>query len=134
MADLSFPARFHSTTPVFLVADIASTMRWYQTKLGFKAGTFPESPPYAFCILTRDDVEIMLQQLDGYEKPDLYKQRDGGVWDVYIRMEGVRELSQALSEAGDVTVVEPLQRQWYGQTELVIQDPDGYVLVFAERE
>jgi hypothetical protein len=41
--------------------------------------------------MTRDAVEIMLQQPGGYEKPDLYEQREGGVWD-YVRMEGVRAL------------------------------------------
>ena len=33
----------------------------------------------------------------------------------------------------DVTVVQPLQRQSYGETEFEIRDPNGYVLVFAER-
>jgi len=42
-------------------------MRWYQTNLRFKADPFPESSPHAFCILSKDDVEIMLQQLAGYK-------------------------------------------------------------------
>jgi len=50
-----------------------------------------------------------------------------------LRTEGVRELFQALSKLGDVTVLEPLHRQPYGETELVIKDPNGYALVFAER-
>jgi uncharacterized glyoxalase superfamily protein PhnB len=74
----------------------------------------------------------MLQQLAGYEKPDLYRKRQGGVWDVYLRMQGVRELFQALSKLGEVTVLEPLHRQPYGEIEFVIKDPNGYTLVFAE--
>ena len=45
-----------------------------------------------FGILVRDQIEIMLQRVVGYQKPDLYKSRDGGVWDAYIRMRGVRVL------------------------------------------
>ena len=132
MADEAFEAKLRSSASVFLVGDIASTMRWYQANLRFKADPFPESPPHVFCILRKDGIEIMLQQLAGYEKPDLYRKRAGGVWDVYLRMQGVGELFQTVSKLGDVTVLEPLHRQPYGQTEFVIRDPNGYTLVFAE--
>jgi hypothetical protein len=120
------------SAPVFVVDDIAATMRWYETVLQFEADPFPASPPHVFCILKRDSVEIMLQRLPGYEKPDLYARRDGGVWDVYLRMQGVRELFEAVSTRPDVDVREPLCRQPYGQTEFAIRDPNGYTLVFAE--
>jgi catechol 2,3-dioxygenase-like lactoylglutathione lyase family enzyme len=120
--------------PVFLVGDIALTMQWYSTNLGFNAHAVPESPPHHFCILRKDDVEIFLQQLDDYRRPDLYEEREGGVWDVYFQAEGVRDLFRALSQLRDVTVLEPLCHQPYGQTEFVIRDPNGYTLVFAERD
>jgi catechol 2,3-dioxygenase-like lactoylglutathione lyase family enzyme len=129
----SSKATLRGAISVFLVGDIASTIRWYQTNLGFNADPFPESPPHAFCILRRDDVAIFLQQLDGYRKPDLYQEREGGVWNVYLRTEGVRELFQTLSELHDVEILEPLCPQPYGETEFVIRDPNGYALVFAER-
>jgi uncharacterized glyoxalase superfamily protein PhnB len=125
--------KLQSTTPVFLVADIAWTMRWYQANLQFDGRAVPESPPHTFGIMTRDDVKIFLQQLEGYEKPDLYKKREGGVWHAYVQMEGVREFFETVSKIGDVTMVERLRRQPYGQIEFAIKDPDGYVLVFAER-
>ena len=80
MTDERFTAKLRATTPVFQVDDIASTMRWYQANLGFDGTAYPESPPHAFCILRKDDVEIFLQQLDGYQKPD---HRDSGVADVH---------------------------------------------------
>ena len=126
--------RFRRACPVFLVADIASTMQWYRTVLGFEADPFPESPPHAFCILTRDDIEIMLQQLIGYEKPDVYHRREGGVWNVYLRMRGVRGLFEDVSRRSDVKILETICEQDYGKTEFVVQDPNGYILVFAERE
>lgn len=74
-------------------------------------------------------MEIFLQQLDGYRKPDLYDEREGGVWSVYFQTQGVRELFHTLSENHDVTMIEPLCHQPYGQTESVIRDPNGYTLV-----
>jgi len=125
-------ARLLRATPVFLVGDVARTMRWYTEVLGFQADPFPESPPHQFAILRRDSVEIFLQQLEGYVKPERYRERSGGVWDVYLRMQGVAELFRSLSNRSDVAILEPPHRQPYGQTELVIRDPNGYVLVFAE--
>ncbi|MGH7608136.1 MAG: VOC family protein [Gemmatimonadales bacterium] len=124
--------RLRSATPVFLVADIAATMRWYQEALGFEVDAVPPHPPHAFCILCKDDVVIFLQQLAGYRKPDLYDEREGGVWSAYLRTDGVRGLYEALKERADVTVLQPLHRQPYGQTEFEIRDPNGYALVFAE--
>jgi hypothetical protein len=129
---LDFRWQIRATTPVFLAADIAATMEWYREKLGFAADPFPPSPPYAFCILRRDDVEIFLQQLDGYRKPDVYQQRCGGVWDAYIRSEGVRDLFNTISTMVGVKLIVPLHLQPYGQWEFEIADPNGYVLVFAE--
>jgi catechol 2,3-dioxygenase-like lactoylglutathione lyase family enzyme len=61
--------RLRRAAPVFLVADVAATLRWYRENLGFDGLPFPEQPAHFFGIMTRDDVEIMLQQLDGCEKP-----------------------------------------------------------------
>ena len=121
-----------NATPVFLVSDIAATMHWYTANLGFSARVVPPSPPHHFCILERDDVAVFLQQLDGYRKPDAYHEREGGVWSVYLHTEGVEALFRALSQIADVTILEPLRHQRYGQTEFVVRDPNGYTLVFAE--
>jgi uncharacterized glyoxalase superfamily protein PhnB len=124
--------RLRSVTPVFLVGDIEATMRWYQGTLGFDAEAVPETPPYDFCILRKDEVVIFLQQLTRYRKPDLYDQREVGVWSAYLHTEGVHSLYEALKDRADVTVIQPLHRQPYRQTEFEIRDPNGYALVFAE--
>jgi uncharacterized glyoxalase superfamily protein PhnB len=123
--------RLYKSAACFPVADIGATVRWYEERLGFKSYPFPKSEPYAFASLVRDDVEIMLQRIDGYEKPDLYSLRgDAGVWDAYIRMEGVRELYDLIRER--VSVIRPLKKQFYGDWEFEVKDLNGYVLVFSE--
>jgi uncharacterized glyoxalase superfamily protein PhnB len=124
---------FHKTTPVFLVSDIVATVDWYRRHLGFDADPFPPTPPHAFAILRKDDVEIFLQQLPGYQRPDVYRERPGGVWSAYLHVSGVRALFDQLRVRSDVAIVQPLRLQPYGQNEFEVRDPNGYVLVFAEK-
>jgi uncharacterized glyoxalase superfamily protein PhnB len=123
-------AEFQSVAACFPVADISATITWYEEQLGFIGDPFPDREPYVFAILRRDDVEIFLQRVEGYQKPDLYNQRPGGVWDAYIRVEGVRDLFESVR--GEATIVTPLRRQPYGNWEFEVQDPNGYILVFSE--
>ena len=130
--EVAFPPRLVSAAPVFQVGDVALTMRWYEQNLGFEGFPFPSTPPHAFCVLVRDGIEIMLQRVVGREKLDVYRQRPGGVWHAYLRVEGVSALYQEVRARPEVTLLEPLKRQPYGDTEFVVADPDGHVLVFSE--
>ena len=121
---------YGAINPVFAVADISATIEWYQTKLGFWSNTFPDHKPYVFAILFRDKVEIMLQRVEGYQKPDTYRSRSGGVWDAYIRTTEIKSLFEAVKD--EVTIVQPLRLQPYGNWEFEVKDPNGYVLVFSE--
>lgn len=123
-------AKLSSVAPTFAVADIEATIRWYETKLGFTSYPFPETAPYVFASVSRDQVEIMFQLIEGYQKPDLYQLRSGGVWDAYIRMEGVKEFYDTVR--GNVEIRMPLQKQAYGDWEFEVKDPNGYILVFSE--
>lgn len=122
--------RLTSAAPCFPVADVGGTMRWYELKLGFEGHPFPENEPHAFCTLVRDQIEIMLQRLEKYQKPDLYKERGAGVWDAYIRMRGVKEFYESINDK--VEILRPLEKQFYGDWEFEVKDPNGYVLVFSE--
>jgi uncharacterized glyoxalase superfamily protein PhnB len=122
--------RLTSSAPCFSVADVGSTMRWYEQELGFESHPFPEKAPHVFCILVRDQIEIMLQLIDGYQKPDIYNQRACGVWDTYIRMRGVKEFYESIKDK--VEILRPLQKQPYGDSEFEVKDPNGYVLVFSD--
>ena len=122
--------KLSSAAQTFAVANVDDTIRWYQDQLGFTAYPFPETPPYVFAIVSRETVEIMFQRVTGYEKPDLYHQRAGGVWDAYIRMEGVKEFYESIKDR--VEIVLPLRKQPYGDWEFEVKDPNGYILVFSE--
>lgn len=120
----------NSAAPCFAVADVGNAIRWYEEKFGFVGHRFPENEPHAFGIIVRDQIEIMLQRLDGYQKPDLYLTRDGGVWDAYIRVEDVKDFYESIKEK--VEILRPLEKQFYGDWEFEVKDLNGYVLVFSE--
>ncbi len=122
--------RLNSAAPTFLVADVGATIRWYEERFGFKSYPFPEQPPYVFASIVREGVEIMLMRLEGYRKPDLRSQRPAGLWDAYIRMDGVTRFYEQVRE--HVTILRPPTKQRYGDTEFEVMDPNGYILVFSE--
>lgn len=121
---------FSLAVPTFVVSDVGATARWYEKELGFKFHPFPNKEPFAFASLVRDEVEIMLQRIEGYQKPDLRSLRPAGVWDAYIRMKGVKEFYERIREK--VTIGMPLKKQRYGDWEFEVMDPNGYILVFSE--
>jgi hypothetical protein len=118
-----------SAAPTFAVDDVGATARWYADNLDFSIFPFPLAEPWVFAILVRDGVELMLQRIEGYRKPDLRRLRPEGQWDAYFRIEGVDELYDAARER---EIAMPLTKQRYGDTEFEVLDPNGYVLVFRE--
>lgn len=119
-----------SAVPTFLVPDVADTARWYAANLGFRtAGAVPQQEPYAYASLMRGPAEIMLLALAGYQKPDLRSHRPSGLWDAYIRVDGVHTLYQTVE--GKPFIQMPLTHQSYGDWEFEVRDPNGYVLVFG---
>lgn len=122
--------KLSSVAPTFPVSDVDATILWYETELGFTSYPFPESPPYAFASVCRDDIEIMFQRIDGYQKPDLYDLRSAGVWDAYIRMVGVKGFYESVKDKIEIRT--PLRKQGYGDWEFEVKDPNGYILVFSE--
>ena len=112
------------------MADVDATIHWYESELGFTSYPFPDKPPYVFASVCRDDVEIMFQRIESYQKPDLYQRRRGGVWDAYIRMEGVKDFYESVKDTVEIRM--SLRKQDYGDWEFEVKDPNGYILVFSE--
>jgi uncharacterized glyoxalase superfamily protein PhnB len=124
-------AELRTIAACFPVADISATVQWYEEQLGFIGDPFPDREPYVFAILRRDDVQIFLQRIVNYQKPDIYNARPGGVWDAYIHVYGIKDLYESV-RVGEATIVQPLRRQPYGNWEFEVKDPNGYILVFSE--
>jgi len=131
--DVGGAVAIRSAVPAFLVADVGATARWYADELGFTVGGMqPEQAPYVYASVHRGGAEIMLLSMEGYRKPDLRHLRPAGMWDAYLRTDGVRALYETL--AAKPIVQMPLTQQRYGDWEFEVRDPNGYVLVFGGGE
>jgi uncharacterized glyoxalase superfamily protein PhnB len=133
LAEIANAVVIRSAVPTFLAADVAATARWYADELGFAiGGTVPQQEPFVYASVHLGGAEIMLLSLKDYQKPDLGALRPAGLWDAYLRMDGVRALYETLQSGPFIQM--PLKRQPYGDWEFEVRDPNGYVLVFGGGE
>jgi hypothetical protein len=120
-------AKLHNSTTVFLVGNIEPTMEWYK-RLGFKS----ESYPPGFAILSRDEIQIFLQQQPWYVAPDDPGRRERHAWNVYIITDDVKALYEEYSALPGVKISRQLCRQDYGMLEFDVMDLNRHRLVFAQ--
>ncbi len=121
-------------TANLIVSSVERSLAFYEEVLGFtRAFTVPEQPPFVFGAVAAGPVEIFLNDRSTVtkESPQLAELTFGGGNTMFIEVEGVDALHERLSS--QVKVVMPLVTQWYGMREFAIEDPDRYVITFAER-
>jgi len=126
---------FKSLTPNLIVSDVARSVGFYRDVLGFSLGpTVPDQAPYVFAIVQAGPVQIFLNAPEPAvaEYPAFAGRPIGGTLTLFIDVERVRDVYEALKE--QVRIVMPLEKKWYGVTEFAFEDPDGYLITFAERE
>jgi lactoylglutathione lyase len=129
--------------PNLIVADIDRSTAFYREVLGFTTvTTVPDRAPFVFVWLQRGDVSVFLNVVSavGEDIPALASRPIGGTAALFITIEadstasGIDALFSAVTaHGGHVPVLMPLKDQFYGMREFAIQDPDGYVVIFAQR-
>jgi lactoylglutathione lyase len=125
---------FSSVTPNLVVSDMNRSVAFYRDVLGFELHeSVPDREPFAFAWMKRGEVSIFLNDLGSVreEYPGLLSRPIGGTFTMFIIMEGVDALHEAIG--GKAAIVMPLADKFYGMREFAVQDPDGYVITFAER-
>jgi uncharacterized glyoxalase superfamily protein PhnB len=125
---------FKKLTPNLLVADVERSLAFYVDVLGFERGmTVPEESPYVFASVTSGTVEVFLNDAAAAVKeyPAFAGRPLGATGTMYIEVEGVDALHDRLKAIAKIVM--PLVTQFYGVREFAFEDPDGYVITFAER-
>ena len=126
--------------PNLIVSDIDRSTAFYRDTLGFSVvATVPEQGPPVFVWLQRDDVSMFLNTAPAAAEdlPTLAARAIGGTAALFIMLDaedvaqGVDGLFAAIGEGTRVLMA--LKDQFYGMREFAIEDPDGYVLIFAQR-
>ena len=125
---------FTKLTPNLLVASVERSLAFYVGTLGFERGmTVPDQSPFAFASVTSGPVEIFFNDATSAVKeyPGFAGKPIGATGTLFIEVEGIDALHDRL--APQVQIVMPIVTQFYGMREFAIEDPDGYVMTFAER-
>src|SRR3982750_2205288 len=125
---------FTKLTPNLLVANVERSVAFYVETLGFSRGlTVPDESPLVFASVTSGAVEIFFNDAvtAAKEYPAFAGKPIGASGTMFIEMQGVDAFHDRLKPS--VKIVMPLVTQFYGLREFAIEDPDGYVITFAER-
>lgn len=132
--------KLQDVTPNLIVSDVDRSTTFYRDVLGFSVVvTVPEAAPFVFVWLQRDNVNVFLNAPAGVAEdvPALAGRVVGGTNTLFIAIEadsvetGIDALHARI--AGQGRVVMPLKNQFYGMREFGIEDPDGYIIFFAQR-
>jgi len=124
-----------SLAPNLFVKDINATLDFYG-RLGFQlAMSVPEQGegPLVWAMMTNGKVTMMFQTIEslGDTLPAIHR-TDGGSLLLYINLTDIRGFFESIKDK--VTVLQGLERTFYGATEFSILDNNNYVLTFAEHE
>lgn len=120
-------------TPVLLVEEIESCLPFWVDRLGFrKTAEVPEggSGRLGFVILEKDGVEVMYQTRKSVSDDlgTLGEVRAGQAF-LFIEVADVDAVERAMD---GVRQLIPRRRTFYGMDEVVVREPGGSVVIFAQ--
>jgi catechol 2,3-dioxygenase-like lactoylglutathione lyase family enzyme len=121
-------------TPNLIVSSVDQSLSFYEQVLGFTRGmTVPDHAPFVFASVTSGPVEVFFNDRSkvAKESPQLAGKPIGGGNTMFIEIDGIDSYHDEIKAR--VKIVLPIVTQWYGMREFAIEDPDGYVMTFAER-
>jgi uncharacterized glyoxalase superfamily protein PhnB len=122
-----------SLSPNLFVRDITETIEFYKA-LGFTVTmTVPETGDFVWVMMTCGSVSFMFQTFGslGDTLPDVSRACGGSLL-LYIKLKNIRTLFDSVKNK--VTVIQGLEKTFYGATEFSIKDNNGFILTFAEDE
>jgi catechol 2,3-dioxygenase-like lactoylglutathione lyase family enzyme len=128
---------FNALVPELDVTDIDASLEFWCGRLGFEIAY--DRPAAKFAYLQREGAQVMLCQINGnWEVAPLERPFGRGI-NFQFRAKSLAPILAALAEIGWPLYREPYE-VWYrtgasregGSRELLVQDPDGYLLRFAE--
>jgi lactoylglutathione lyase len=125
---------FNKLTPNLIVGNVERSLAFYVDTLGFERGmTVPEESPLLFGSVTSGPIEIFFNDAAAAVKeyPGFDGKPLGATGTLFIEVDGVDALHDRLKPS--VKVLMPIMTKFYGMREFAIEDPDGYVITFAER-
>ena len=128
------PYELKKLTPNLVVSNVEKSVAFYRDVLGFTvAFTVPDQSPLVFAAVQSGDIEVFLNAAETAvaEYPAFKDRPIGGTLTMFIEVVDIGGVHASLQDR--VKVVMPIEKKWYGMTEFAFEDPDGYLITFAER-
>lgn len=122
-----------SISPNLVADNVNLSVDFYTRHLGFTlVASVPETGEFGWAMVQRDTVTIMFQSLKSIEEdvPMLKGIKKGSSGTFFIKMKGVDDLYKSVK--GKVPIPMDMRTTFYGTREFVVEDPDGYYMMFAE--
>lgn len=129
--------RWAALVPELLVTDLPRSLAFWCDLCGFRLRY--ARPEDGFAYLERGAAEIMLEELSNaaWQTGTMTPPFGRGI-NLQIEVADVTELARSLA-AEDISLFAPITTEWYrqdnvehGQSQFLVQDPDGYLLRFIE--
>lgn len=123
--------------PELVVSDFATSLRFYTEGIGFTILWVRQEPDFAYLDFAGAQLMLEAWQEDGWNVGVLARPYGRGI-NMQIECADAQGLRDRLVAQG-YSLYRDLQDSWYaiagglaGQRQFLIQDPDGYLLRFAE--
>ena len=120
-------------TPVLFVKELEPCVHFWMDRFGFqKIAEVPDGDKLAFAMLQKGNVELMYQSYASADKDvgtNISQAVRQGPTFLYVEVDSLDETIVAVK---GVEVVMPKRQTFYGSTEIVIKDPAGHFITFAE--
>jgi len=124
-------AQMKMLTPVLYVEAIEPLLPFWEGRLGFeRTMEVPHGDRLGFVGLQKDEVEVMVQTRASVtaEFPGLADTPIGGAL-LFIEVYDIDAVEAALEGA---EILHPRRKTFYGSTEIIVREPGGNVVTFAE--
>jgi uncharacterized glyoxalase superfamily protein PhnB len=118
-------------TPVLVTDTIEPVLAYWVDRLGFtKTTEVPHEGHLGFVILERDGIQIMYQSVASVaaDVPPLAKSPQRGTF-MFLEVDDLNAIEKALA---GVKPVVPRRKTFYGSEELIVREPAGNVVTFAQ--
>lgn len=125
------PSDMKKLAPVLYVNEIEPTLPFWVDRLGFEiTAEVPEGDRLGFVILKKGAVEIMYQTKEsvGKDVPELADSPMAGSF-LFIEVDNLDAIAAALE---GIEPVVPRRMTFYGADELIMREPAGNVVTFAQ--
>jgi len=119
-------------TAVLLVEDVEPCATFWVERLGFeKTVEVPDGDKIGFVILKKGTVEVMYQSYASIEKdaPPAVSTTPRGPTFLYVEVDSLDEIVAAMK---GVEAVMPERLTFYGAREILVRDPAGHFVTFAQ--